>query len=219
MGGSGQTTLVLVGRMFFQAKTCFLELCKKRSSFFEYESVDFCFSTFSNIVWHAVLRFTGWVWSVQVGLRVMNAQTLALDGFFAPKTLKESLFSKLQKHVENRCFWADFQKIKIFNFFEKNRFCLFWEGLQKTEPRNLSKERVLGGYRAISLVEVGKRLWFWLVACFFKLKLVFWIFVKKRAHFLSMKALIFVFPLSLILLRRLWNFSQDEFGVYRLDRV
>ena len=147
----------------------------------------------------------------------MNAQTLALDGFVAPKTLKESLFYKLQKHVENSCFWADFQKIKIFNFFEKNRFCLFWEGFIKTSSRNLSKERVFGGYRAISWVEVGKRLWFWLVACFFKLKLVFWSFVKKGAHFLSLKALISVFPLSLILFGMLSNVSQDEFGVYRLD--
>ena len=89
--------------------------------------------------------------------------------------------------------------------------------MQKTESRNLSKERVLGDYRAISWVEVGKRLWFWLVACFFKLKLVFWSFVKKGAHFLSLKALISVFPLSLILFGMLSNVSQDEFGVYRLD--
>ena len=148
----------------------------------------------------------------------MKAQILALDGFFALKTFRKWVFRKSWNLVQKCHFWGHFEKSMIFEFFEIFFFCWDWEAEKKSSSADMSRERVLSGYRALAWPEVRKRNRFWLVVCFFKLKSWFLKLKKDKSHFLKVQALSLVFPLSLILLYGLSDFSQDEFGVYRLDR-
>ena len=138
--------------------------------------------------------------------------------FSNEKRWKSHFFRSSKSTLKMAVFELFFKKWKFSTFLKKIGFVCFGKVCTK---------RKLGIYPKNAFLVVIEPLHGWKCAndsgfgwphVFFKLKLVFWIFVKKRAHFFSMKDLIFVFPLSLILLYMLWKFSWDEFEVYRLDR-